>query len=70
MGFGHRVYKTEDPRKKHLKRMAKELTQEFGKEDLYDLSCEVEDYLLKEKGLDSECGFLLSNCLSLLRDRT
>ena len=40
MGFGHRVYKTEDPRKKRLKRMAKELTQEFGKEDLYDLSCE------------------------------
>ena len=57
MGFGHRVYKTEDPRKKHLKRMAKELTQEFGKEDLYDLSCEVEDYLLKEKGLIPNVDF-------------
>ena len=27
MGFGHRVYKTQDPREKYLRQMAKDLTQ-------------------------------------------
>ncbi len=57
MGFGHRVYKTEDPRKKHLKRMAEQLSKDFGKEALYSLSCEVEEYLLKEKGLIPNVDF-------------
>ncbi|MBI1847730.1 MAG: citrate synthase [Candidatus Rokubacteria bacterium] len=30
MGFGHRVYRVEDPRAKHLRRMALELGQEAG----------------------------------------
>ena len=29
MGFGHRVYKTQDPREKYLRQMAKDLTQEL-----------------------------------------
>jgi citrate synthase len=31
MGFGHRVYRVEDPRAKHLRRLASELGQQTGK---------------------------------------
>ena len=30
MGFGHRVYRVEDPRAKHLRRLAPELGQQVG----------------------------------------
>jgi citrate synthase len=30
MGFGHRVYRVEDPRAKHLRRLASELGQQTG----------------------------------------
>ena len=30
MGFGHRVYRVEDPRAKHLRRLASELGQQVG----------------------------------------
>jgi citrate synthase len=30
MGFGHRVYRVEDPRAKHLKRLATELGRQMG----------------------------------------
>jgi citrate synthase len=33
MGFGHRVYRVEDPRAKHLRRLAMELGQEAGNTD-------------------------------------
>ena len=33
MGFGHRVYRVEDPRAKHLKRLATELGQQAGNTD-------------------------------------
>ncbi|PZL72628.1 citrate synthase [Enterococcus plantarum] len=57
MGFGHRVYKTEDPRKKHLKKLAKELTSITQKEQWYFLSCQVEHYLKETKGLIPNVDF-------------
>ena len=30
MGFGHRVYRVEDPRAKHLRRLASELGQQIN----------------------------------------
>src|SRR5678810_1357542 len=30
MGFGHRVYRVEDPRAKHLRRLATELGEQIG----------------------------------------
>ncbi|WP_430597355.1 citrate synthase [Enterococcus sp. AZ177] len=57
MGFGHRVYKTEDPRKKHLKKLAKELTSITQKEQWYFLSCQVERYLKETKGLIPNVDF-------------
>ncbi|MGX7418567.1 citrate/2-methylcitrate synthase [Carnobacterium gallinarum] len=71
MGFGHRVYKTEDPRKKHLKALAKKLATITGKEQWYILSCEVEEYLKTTKGLIPNVDFYSAtvyHCLGINRD--
>ncbi|RAS86614.1 citrate synthase [Priestia endophytica] len=51
MGFGHRVYKTGDPRAKHLKRMSEKLTKLTGQRKLYDISTRIEAIIKSEKGL-------------------
>jgi citrate synthase len=71
MGFGHRVYKTEDPRKKHLKKLAKELTSYTQKEQWYVLSCQVEQYLKEKKGLIPNVDFYSAtvyHCLAIDSD--
>lgn len=71
MGFGHRVYKTEDPRKKHLKKLAKELTALTQKEQWYFLSCQVERYLKETKGLIPNVDFYSAtvyHCLDIESD--
>lgn len=57
MGFGHRVYKTFDPRAVHLQKMAKSLSEETGHEQLYDWSMTILDTLKKEKNLDPNVDF-------------
>lgn len=37
MGFGHRVYKAEDPRARHLEEGVKTLSEEVGETELYDI---------------------------------
>lgn len=71
MGFGHRVYKTEDPRKKHLKKLAKELSATTQKEQWYFLSCQVERYLKETKGLIPNVDFYSATvyyCLNIDSD--
>lgn len=71
MGFGHRVYKIEDPRKKHLKRMAQELTASSGKQHWYFLSCQIEQYLKEKKGLIPNVDFYSAtvyHCLDIDSD--
>lgn len=57
MGFGHRVYKTQDPREKYLRDMAKELTRDSENEVWYRLSREIEDYMKHKKGLIPNVDF-------------
>ncbi|MFC3931471.1 citrate synthase [Streptococcus dentapri] len=57
MGFGHRVYKTQDPREKYLRFMAKELTVGTENEIWYKLSRDVEDYMKNAKGLIPNVDF-------------
>lgn len=40
--FGHRVYRTEDPRAKVLRRFAKVLSEQVGDTRWYDISTEIE----------------------------
>lgn len=57
MGMGHRVYKTGDPRAKHLKKMSKELTALKGMEKWYEMSVQIEDFIKNEKGLPANVDF-------------
>ena len=49
MGFGHRIYKSYDPRAVVLKNIADKLIKEYkGSDPLFDLAQELEDYALKD----------------------
>jgi citrate synthase len=57
MGFGHRVYKTEDPRATHLRRMSEELAVASGDDTFYRMSRRMEEVVLAEKGLYPNVDF-------------
>ena len=57
MGFGHRVYKTQDPREKYLREMAQALTEGTENEVWFNLSREIEDYMKHTKGLIPNVDF-------------
>ncbi|MBF0777245.1 citrate synthase [Streptococcus cuniculi] len=57
MGFGHRVYKRQDPRESYLRQMAKELTLGTEHEIWYHLSREIEEYMKHSKGLIPNVDF-------------
>ncbi|MCW2916457.1 MAG: citrate synthase [Actinomycetia bacterium] len=57
MGFGHRVYKTEDPRATHLRRMSQELAESSGDETYFRMSKRMEEIVLAEKGLYPNVDF-------------
>ena len=48
MGFGHRVYKAYDPRATYLKTFAKDLAEDTGNQDLYNMSSRIEE-IMEEK---------------------
>lgn len=50
MGFGHRVYKTYDPRATYLKTLAEQLATDTGNQDLYEKSSAVEKVMEREVG--------------------
>jgi citrate synthase len=57
MGFGHRVYKTEDPRATHLRKMSEELGQRTGDSRWYEMSRRIEAYIKQHKGLNANVDF-------------
>jgi citrate synthase len=50
-GFGHRVYKTMDPRAIHLKKFSKELSEKYGSSKWYEMTEKLEEVVFKAKGL-------------------
>jgi citrate synthase len=56
-GFGHRVYRTEDPRATHLRLLSEELGKRTGHVDLYLASKEVEEFIRSSKGLNANVDF-------------
>jgi citrate synthase len=56
-GFGHRVYRTEDPRATHLRVLSEELGKRTGHEKLYRLSKRMEETVKSIKGLDPNVDF-------------
>src|SRR5699024_12641454 len=57
MGMGHLVYKTGEPRAKHLKEMSRSLTSLTGQEKWYNISIKIEEYVKAEKGLPANVDF-------------
>ena len=56
-GFGHRVYRTEDPRATHLRRMSKELGEKAGNTRWYEMSRRIETLVTGEKKLYPNVDF-------------
>ena len=57
MGFGHRVYRTEDPRATHLRAMSEELGKRTGDTRWYEMSRIIEQYVMEHKGLYCNVDF-------------
>src|SRR5512142_3094083 len=55
--FGHRVYRTEDPRATHLRVLSEELGKRTGHEKLYRLSKRMEETVKEIKGLVPNVDF-------------
>src|SRR2546422_4453962 len=51
MGFGHAVYRTEDPRATHLRRFSKEMGERKGDTKWYEMTAKLEEVMKREKGL-------------------
>ena len=56
-GFGHRVYRTEDPRATHLRVLSEELGKRTGQEKLFRMSRAMEETVRDEKGLIANVDF-------------
>jgi citrate synthase len=67
MGFGHRVYKVEDPRASHLRRMSAELASASGDDTYYRMSRRMEEVVLAEKGLYPNVDFFAATVYHFLR---
>lgn len=57
MGFGHRVYKTEDPRATHLRKMSEQLGEETGQSKWFRMSRTIEGVVLEQKSLYPNVDF-------------
>ena len=56
-GFGHRVYRTEDPRATHLRKMSKELGERAGNTRWFEMSQRIERLVTAEKKLYPNVDF-------------
>jgi citrate synthase len=57
MGFGHRVYKTEDPRSQHLRRFSEKLSRRTATRNLFEISHQIEKLVLERKGIHPNVDF-------------
>jgi citrate synthase len=65
-GFGHRVYKTEDPRATHLRRMSEQLGKDAGQPKWYEMSRAIELYINAEKKLNANVDFYSASTYATL----
>jgi citrate synthase len=66
MGFGHRVYKVEDPRSGPLKQMAGRLGEAKREKRWYDISVKVAEVVHKHKNINTNVDFYSASMLYLL----
>jgi citrate synthase len=56
-GFGHRVYRTEDPRATHLRRLSEELCTRTGHRRWFEISQKIEQVVKAQKQLNANVDF-------------
>jgi citrate synthase len=66
MGFGHAVYRTEDPRATHLRRLSRQIGEDAGDRRFYDLSEGVEAAVKAQKGLYANVDFYSASLYRML----
>jgi citrate synthase len=57
MGFGHRMYKTEDPSATHLRQMSESLCSKVGKPQWYEMSRLIEEAMWELKAIKPNVDF-------------
>src|SRR5579863_6103337 len=65
-GMGHRVYRTEDPRATHLRRMSHDLGRASGNGKWYDMSERIEQFVKSEKKLNANVDFYSASTYTTL----
>jgi len=65
-GFGHRVYRTEDPRATHLRRMSEDLCQSSGQPKWFEMSHAIEKFVKAEKKLNANVDFYSASTYHVL----
>ena len=65
-GFGHRVYKTEDPRATHLREMSRQLGLDAGQPKWFEMSRAIELYIKDEKKLNANVDFYSASTYATL----
>jgi citrate synthase len=68
MGFGHRVYKAEDPRARHMREKARSLGQTMGHSEWYEILQEVEKEMVpyQSRGIFVNVDFFAGAVYALL----
>jgi citrate synthase len=66
MGFGHRVYHTEDPRAFVLRRMSEELGRSAGQPQWFDMSLRIERLMIREKHINANVDFYSASAYYVL----
>jgi citrate synthase len=65
-GFGHRVYKTEDPRATHLRKMSEQLGKDAGIPKWFEYSRAIELYINADKKLNANVDFYSASTYATL----
>jgi citrate synthase len=66
MGFGHRVYRTEDPRATHLRQLSLQMGERAGQTKWWHMSRQIEESLKQTKGLYANVDFYSASTYYLM----
>jgi citrate synthase len=65
-GFGHRVYRTEDPRATHLRKMSEDLCRAHNEAKWFEMSLAIEKFIKAEKKLNANVDFYSASTYHVL----
>lgn len=66
MGFGHRVYRTSDPRSAIIQDWARRLSETAGAMQMYEISARIDQVMKREKGLFPNLDFYCATAYHML----